>query len=157
MHEMTREVQRLIPVLERQQFGEPEERERLTEIRMLAKEQVEDDRGQRGRGTRMRIGRVHVEQFDWVGEQSNIMYPARTPDQFALEEGLQPLLEAALTNEQLMLLRWRYAAMYTEREMAQFLNTTQPAVSQRLKTIHRRIRDVLMSAFGPSGDLTEEV
>ncbi len=157
MHDMTQQVRKIIPELEWQQFSEPDERERLMEIRGLALEQVEDDRGQHGRGKRDKVGRAFVDTYEWIGEQSDLLYPARTPDQFALEEGLQPLLESALTGEQRVLVRWRYGAMYTERQIAGLLNVTQPAVHYRLETIHRRLRDVLLSAFGPSGDLTEEV
>lgn len=165
MHKMTREVRDLIPHLEFQQFREPDERERLVDIRDLASEQVDDDTGQFGRfkrgrrGTkRGRVGRVWVEPFDW-SEQGEPMwlYPAQTPDQSALEEGLQPLLQSALTGEQRVLVRWRYGAMYTEREIGALLQISQQAVHSRIETIHRRLRDVLLSAFGPSGELTEEL
>jgi predicted flap endonuclease-1-like 5' DNA nuclease len=144
----------MVDDLERAQFGDPDDRERLMEVRALTIRQLEDDSDTQKRD---QVGRAKVESFAWALEQSDLLYPARTPDQFALEEGLQPLLESALTGEQRVLVRWRYAAMYTHRQIAALSNTSHQAVDQRLNTVHRRLREMLLAAFGPTGDLTEEV
>lgn len=155
MHEMTRVVRELIPQLEREHFSaDRERREQLIEIQVLARQQVEDDTDKAARG---QVGRSKVESFAWALEQSDLLYPARTPDQYALEEGLQPLLDSALTGEQRVLVRWRYAAMYTERQIATLSDITHQAVHQRLTVVHGRLREVLLTAFGPPKEEKEEV
>lgn len=156
MEPMVRAVQEMLPDLEFQQFRDPDHRSKWVEIHRLARAQVRDAL-QGWAARREHVGGEDVSLRYNIWEGADLLYPPVTPDQRALEEGLQPLLQSALTGEQLVLVRWRYAARYTEREMAELLGISHQAVHSRIETIHRRLRETLLAAFGPRGLLTEEV
>jgi RNA polymerase sigma factor (sigma-70 family) len=137
-------------LLELEQFRHPDdeaERARINAIRALALEQLADDVYTTGGPRRERIGGQWVAVYDeFYGERP--LWTDRTEEEEALAEGLAPFLDR-LPAEQRVLVRMRYDAQMTEQEVAALTGTTQQAVHQRLATVHKALREVLLAAFAP--------
>lgn len=150
MHRLTYEVWQLIPRLEFEQFRHIEDRERLVAIRELAIEQVASDTSESSAERFGRSGRTYGVGFGSEGtwdDESHSLWPDRTERQRALEAGLTPLLDAALTAEQRALVRLYYDVGESHAEIGQRLGITKQAVGQRFKTIHKAIREALEKTF----------
>jgi hypothetical protein len=155
LHKLTREVWELIPRLEFAQFQHMEDRERLLEIRELAMEQVHDDnvespaeRYWKGRNARVLRADFETGGSTWDNEAFQL-WPERTEREKALEAGLAPLLDAALTAEERVQVRLRYDAGKSVAEIAEMYNKPRKTMSDGFARIHRKIRDALMLAYGP--------
>ena len=151
MHPMTYLVYKSIALLEFEQFRHLEDRERLNAIRSLAVQQVNDDTDDTQRERHGRSGRVaRWESFDDEGEEKGYdIWPEWTERQRAIIAGLEPVLDMVITAEQRVLLRQVYDEGADQRTIARRLGITQQAVQQRLKTIHRRLREALLKVYGP--------
>lgn len=162
MHPLTYQVYKSIPLLEFEQFRHVEDRERLNEIRKLAREQVEDDSSDTSpQETYWGVGKTRMVQRPgemWGHDEfDNGMWPRRTPRDFALEAGMTPLLDTVLTAEERVLAR----QVYDERPdgglrtIGKRYGITHVAVLKRLKKIHKKLREALLLAYGPREEVDE--
>jgi hypothetical protein len=139
MHSMTREVLRATQALEFEQFQNPDDRDRLRELRDVALDQVADDVYSLSERHRGRIGRSTIRPFH-EGE-GRALWPRRTPDQQNIEVAFAPLLrELSVAQREVLDL---FAAGYTEREVAAARSVTKRAVVKMRRTgltaLRRRI------------------
>jgi len=147
MHPMTYKVARSIPALEFAQFQHLEDRVRLNEIRKLAQEQVNDDNDTSAQSSRYgKSGRANPTELPDDGQE---MWPERTERELDLEAGLEPLLSSVITAEQRVLTRQFYAEDANAKEIAGRYSVTRQAIEKRIKTIHGKLREALLLAYGP--------
>ena len=175
MHPLTYEVMKSIPLLELEQFRHIEDRERLNEIRALAGDwkalgsptaqiaystkhgivnsQVDDDAADSRQETYWKEGRTRMVHRPGTLEgtdQEEGMWERRTPRALALEAGLTPLLDSILTAEQRVKVRLRYEGSGESfKQIGDRYGTTKQAVEQQFKTIHKKLREALLLAYGP--------
>lgn len=129
---------------------EPGELARVEEIRRLVTDQLADDRydvlaERHGRSDRVAHYDAQPEYIDnGVG-----LWPATSPDQRALQASIEPIMDAYLTGEQRVVVRWRYSLQYSEQQIAEMLGISRRSVRGRLETIHNVMRAALLTIFGP--------
>lgn len=140
--------------LEFEQFRQPEDRHRLMEIRQLAIEQLRDDNYESLPERHGAAGRyaVYRQDRDPGDEDMYEMWWGLDDEQRALQVAMEPLLDAALTSEQRMVVRARYYGHESLEAIAKHLRITKTSVSDRLKVIHKRVRKALIEAFGEPPD-----
>ena len=151
MHPLTYAVMKSIPLLELEQFRHIEDRERLNAIRALAEEQVRDDNLTSKQETYWKEGRTRMVQRPGTLEDTDDdegMWARRTVRELVLEAGLTPLLDSVLTAEQRVLVRLRYDAQESVRQIADRYGTSHVAVVKRLQTVNKKLRETLLFAFG---------
>lgn len=153
MHPLTYRVSKEIPKLEFEQFRHLEDRDRIMAVRELAIDQVKDDnsttRGETYWSSKVGKPQAHrtISSGEMWDDESHSLWPDRTERQRALEAGLTPLLDAALTAEQRALVRLYYDVGESQADIAGRLGITKQAVGQRFKTIHKNIREALEKTF----------
>jgi RNA polymerase sigma factor (sigma-70 family) len=161
-------------VLEREQFGkDDEERERITELRVLSagwellgspkkhmeyrakhgiyNDQVADDVYSMVGAQRDRMGEHGVQPRGEGLDDGERMWAPRSEEQLALERGFESFL-GKLTADQRVVVRMRYGAQMTEREIAKVLTKTQQAVHNQLNKIHATVNRLLTEAFEQEED-----
>jgi len=134
----------------------PGELERTREIRLLADQQLKDDvlstagrhRDQIGRAQTGRV--LHRQMEHDRGDEMDLsrsLWPARTPDQLALEAAMMPFLDG-LPGEQKMMVEWHFGPqMMTQHEIAEKLPLSQPTIHRRIKDALSNLKQVLTVAF----------
>jgi len=132
-------VSGLISELEFLQFRYMEQREEINQVRSLAIEQLADDVDESAAERYGRSGRTYR---PGVLEETNAMRsmcPRRTQRELELQADIALRLESVLTIEQQRLVYQRYGTQESLQQIAQRLGITQQAVSQRFKTIHKKL------------------
>lgn len=133
----------------------PGELDRVREIRHLVEEQLKDDtystagrhRDQVGRAVTGRV--LHRQMEHDRGDEMDLsrsLWPARTPDQRALEAAMRPFLDG-LPGEQKMLVDWHFGGQLTQHEIAELIPQSQPTIHRRIKEAVMSLKEVLTAAF----------
>jgi len=155
MHPLTYRVYKSIPTLEFEQFRHLEDRERLNEIRALAKEQVNDDTATSpqetywGHGSGR--GKTHMVQRPGGSraDEADTRWPEYSERQRAIITGMEPSLDMVITAEQRVLLRQVYDEQADQRTIARRYGINQSSLNRRLQTIHKHLREALLKVYGP--------
>ena len=144
MHPLTYQVWKAIPRLEFEQFRHLENRERLNEVRKLAREQVRDDTDEVEKSRHGRSGRVET----LLGEEDSL-WPEYSERQRAIIAGMEPILDMVITAEQRVLLRQVYDEQADLRTIGRRYGVSHVAILGRLQTIHKHLREALLKVYGP--------
>ena len=164
MHSMTREVLRTIPALEFGQFQDPDDRERLNEIRALVGDlatftpdpkywkalgirnaQVPDDTNSITAWHQVdRVGREWVEHGDTdKGEQ---LWKRWADDQVAIEVNMAPLIRE-LTQKQYEVTRLLFYGSLSTHQVAAVQGITHKMVRKHRDASLKKLGDIIRSRF----------
>ena len=150
MHRMTRDVLRATQSLEFEQFTNPDDRERLREVRALALSQVADDventSGNRRDSMKRRHGAGTRAEHTVDLDSGRPLWAPRTEDQMNLEVTFAPMLRE-LTKPQREAVNLLFYGMLTERETAEALGVTKRAVVTARDRALAWLRRVIVERF----------